>query len=69
MALTLLADQTTKSAAVLSNPMFCGDTGKRTIFTIALTQGQVRSPLPLFRLRKSLNTGCLRRRATSRATR
>ena len=47
MALTLLADQTTKSAAVLSNPMFCGDTGKRTIFTIALTQGQVRLPSPL----------------------
>ena len=37
-----LAVQTTKSAEVLSNPMFCGDTGKRTIFTIKLTQGQAR---------------------------
>ena len=33
---------TTKSAAVLSNPQFCGDSGKRTIFTIKLTQGQAR---------------------------
>ena len=33
---------TTKSIAVLSNPMFCGDSGKRTIFQITLTQGQAR---------------------------
>ena len=33
---------TTKSLKVLENPMFCGVTGKRTIFTIALTQGQAR---------------------------
>ena len=33
---------TTKSAEVLSNPQFCGETGKRTIFTIKLTQGQAR---------------------------
>ena len=34
---------TTKSIEVLSNSMFCGTTGKRTIFSIALTQGQVRT--------------------------
>ena len=34
---------TTKSMQVLSNPMFCGDSGKRTIFAIQLTQGQVRT--------------------------
>ena len=34
---------TTKSMAVLSNPQFCGDSGKRTIFAIQLTQGQVRT--------------------------
>ena len=33
---------TTKSAEVLSNPMFCGQSGKRTIFAIKLTQGQAR---------------------------
>eukprot|EP01043_Picozoa_sp_COSAG02_P043247 COSAG02_NODE_3752_length_6284_cov_8.897171_4_plen_1014_part_00 len=33
---------TTKSMEVLSNPMFCGDAGKRTIFQIQLTQGQAR---------------------------
>lgn len=33
---------TTKSAEVLSNPQFCGETGKRTIFAIKLTQGQAR---------------------------
>jgi hypothetical protein len=33
---------TTKSAEVLINPQFCGDSGKRTIFTIKLTQGQAR---------------------------
>ena len=33
---------TTKSAQVLSNPQFCGESGKRTIFAIALTQGQAR---------------------------
>jgi hypothetical protein len=33
---------TTKSIDVLSNPMFCGDTGARTIFVIHLTQGQAR---------------------------
>ena len=38
----VLAVQTTKSMKVLSNPMFCGDSGKRTIFQIALTQGQAR---------------------------
>ena len=38
----VLAVQTTKSMEVLSNPMFCGDSGKRTIFNIQLTQGQVR---------------------------
>ena len=39
---------TTKSAEVLSNPQFCGDSGKRTIFAIQLTQGQVRTiPSPL----------------------
>ena len=32
----------TKSMAVLSNPMFCGDSGKRMIFAIHLTQGQAR---------------------------
>ena len=37
---------TTKSAEVLSNPQFCGDSGKRTIFAITLTQGQVRSLPP-----------------------
>ena len=40
---------TTKSMKVLSNPMFCGDAGKRTIFAIQLTQGQVRTfaaPMP-----------------------
>ena len=38
---------TTKSMQVLSNPMFCGDSGKRTIFAIQLTQGQVRTIPPL----------------------
>eukprot|EP01047_Picozoa_sp_COSAG01_P071427 COSAG01_NODE_11080_length_2011_cov_2.835774_1_plen_490_part_10 len=33
---------TTKTIDVLSNPMFCGDTGTRTIFAIRLTQGQAR---------------------------
>ena len=33
---------TTKSIGVLSNPMFCGKVGKRTIFQITLTQGQAR---------------------------
>ena len=33
---------TTKSMEVLSNPLFCGDIGKRTIFQIQLTQGQAR---------------------------
>lgn len=33
---------TTKTIDVLSNPMFCGDRGKRTIFQIQLTQGQAR---------------------------
>ena len=33
---------TTKSIGVLSNPMFCGTVGKRTIFQITLTQGQAR---------------------------
>eukprot|EP01043_Picozoa_sp_COSAG02_P065198 COSAG02_NODE_9764_length_2117_cov_1.835481_1_plen_556_part_01 len=33
---------TTKSIEVLSNPMFCGDSGSRTIFQITLTQGQAR---------------------------
>ena len=33
---------TTKSAEVLSNPLFLGETGKRTIFAIKLTQGQAR---------------------------
>lgn len=33
---------TTKSMEVLSNPQFCGTTGKRTIFNITLTQGQAR---------------------------
>lgn len=33
---------TTKSMGVLSNPQFCGETGKRTIFAIQLTQGQAR---------------------------
>jgi len=33
---------TTKSAEVLSNPQFCGTSGERTIFVIALTQGQAR---------------------------
>ena len=42
MVLIVLAIQTTKSMKVLSNPMFCGDSGKRTIFQIALTQGQAR---------------------------
>jgi hypothetical protein len=32
---------TTKSLEVLSNPMFLGTSGKRTIFSISLTQGQV----------------------------
>ena len=32
---------TTKSIEVLSNSLFCGDKGKRTIFVITLTQGQV----------------------------
>ena len=32
---------TTKSISVLNNSMFCGHSGKRTIFQIALTQGQV----------------------------
>ena len=33
---------TTKTVEVLSNPMFCGETGPRTIFAIKLTQGQAR---------------------------
>eukprot|EP01046_Picozoa_sp_COSAG06_P044397 COSAG06_NODE_5975_length_3174_cov_8.128130_3_plen_350_part_00 len=33
---------TTKSIKVLENEQFCGTTGARTIFTIALTQGQAR---------------------------
>ena len=33
---------TTKSAEVLSDPQFCGQSGKRTIFAIKLTQGQAR---------------------------
>jgi hypothetical protein len=33
---------TTKSAAVLSREEFCGQSGKRTIFAIKLTQGQAR---------------------------
>ena len=33
---------TTKRLVVLRNPMFCGDSGKRTIFAIKLTQGQAR---------------------------
>ena len=33
---------TTKTIEVLSNPLFCGKTGPRTIFTIQLTQGQAR---------------------------
>jgi hypothetical protein len=33
---------TTKSMGVLENPMFCGQHGNRTIFTIVLTQGQAR---------------------------
>ena len=41
MVLMVLAVQTTKSIDVLNNSMFCGDSGKRTIFQIALTQGQV----------------------------
>ena len=41
MVLMVLAVQTTKSMKVLENPMFCGDKGKRTIFVITLTQGQV----------------------------
>ena len=32
---------TTKSIEVLNNSMFCGSSGKRTIFQISLTQGQV----------------------------
>ena len=39
----VLAVQTTKSIEVLNNSMFCGDKGKRTIFVITLTQGQVSS--------------------------
>ena len=39
----VLAVQTTKSMKVLENPMFCGSSGKRTIFVITLTQGQVSS--------------------------
>ena len=42
MVLMVLAAQTTKSIDVLNNSMFCGDSGKRTIFQIALTQGQAR---------------------------
>eukprot|EP01045_Picozoa_sp_COSAG04_P035054 COSAG04_NODE_7932_length_1045_cov_0.902748_1_plen_86_part_10 len=42
MVLMVLAVQTTKSIDVLNNSMFCGDSGKRTIFQIALTQGQAR---------------------------
>ena len=33
---------TTKTIEVLSNPLFCGKTGPRTIFAIQLTQGQAR---------------------------
>ena len=33
---------TTKNAQVLSNPQFCGEVGKRTIFAIKLMQGQAR---------------------------
>ena len=33
---------TTKTIEVLSNPLFCGETGSRTIFVIQLTQGQAR---------------------------
>ena len=33
---------TTKTLKVLENPLFCGTTGKRTIFAIKLTQGQAR---------------------------
>ena len=42
----VLAVQTTKSMKVLSNPMFCGSEGKRTIFVITLTQSQVRIDFP-----------------------
>ena len=33
---------TTKTIGVLSEPLFCGESGTRTIFTIRLTQGQAR---------------------------
>ena len=33
---------TTKTVEVLRNPLFCGESGPRTIFAIQLTQGQAR---------------------------
>ena len=68
---------TTKSIEVLNDSMFCGSSGKRTIFQISLTQGQVcpklskllSSPTPRSLTESPTLRLFIRRRATLLATR